>query len=89
LFATALESRDLKLNEEEVMILLLDDWTDVSSNSIYGLILLFKYSESDILDIFDFSSERHTVEICCLKYQTLWAPVALIGPKLSAAALIA
>ena len=44
------------------MILLLDGWTDVSSNSIYGLILLFGYSESDILEILDFSSERHTLE---------------------------
>ena len=44
------------------MTLLLDGWTDVLSNSIYGLILLFGYSESDILEIFDFSSERHTAE---------------------------
>ena len=40
----------------------LDDWTDVLSNFIYGLILFFGYSESDILEIFDFSSERHTAE---------------------------
>ena len=44
------------------MTLLLDVWTDVSSNSIYGLIPLFGYSESDILEILDFSSKRHTAE---------------------------
>ena len=42
------------------MTLRLEGWTDVSSNSIYGLILLLGYSESDILKIFDFSSESHT-----------------------------
>ena len=62
LFATALEICNLKLNKEEVMTLLLGGWTEVSSNSIYGLILLFGYLESDILEIFDFSSERHTAE---------------------------
>ena len=56
LFATALENCNLKLIEEEVMTLLLDVWTDVSSKSIYGLILSFGYSKSDILEIFDFSS---------------------------------
>ena len=56
LFATALEICNLKLNKEEVMTLLLGGWTEVSSNSIYGLILLFGYLESDILEIFDFSS---------------------------------
>ena len=54
LFATALENCDLKLKEEEVMTLLLDGWTDVSSNSMYGLILFFGYSESDFLEILDF-----------------------------------
>ena len=43
------------------MTLLLDGWTDFLSNSIYGLILLFGNSESGILEILDFSSERHTV----------------------------
>ena len=62
LFATALESCNLKLKEEEVMTLLLDVWTDVLSNAIYGLILLFGYSESDILEILDFSLERHAAE---------------------------
>jgi Protein of unknown function (DUF 659) len=62
LFATALENRDLKLKEQEVMTLLLDGWTDVSSNSIYGLILLFGDSESEVLEILDLSSERHTAE---------------------------
>ena len=57
----------MKLKEEEVMILLLDGWTDVSSNSIYGLILFFTYSESDILEILDFSSERHAAEILLLE----------------------
>ena len=60
LFATALENCNLKLKDEEVMTLRLEGWTDVSSNSIYGLILLLGYSESDILKIFDFSSESHT-----------------------------
>ena len=49
------------------MTLLLDGWNDVSSNSIYGLILLFGYSESDILGILDFSSERHTAKILLLE----------------------
>ena len=62
LFATVLENCDLKLKEEEVVTLLLDGWTDVSSNSIYGPILLLGYSENDILDILDFSSESHTSE---------------------------
>ena len=60
LFARALENHNLKLKEEEVMTLHFDGWTDISCNSIYGLILLFGYSESDILEILDFSSERHT-----------------------------
>ena len=60
LFATALENCDLKLKEGEIMTLLLDIWTDVSSNSNYGLILSFGYSKSNILENFDFSSERHT-----------------------------
>ena len=72
LFATALENCNLKLKEEEVMTLLLDVWTDVSSNSIYGLILLFGYSESDILEILDFSFQKDIMwKICCWKYQTL------------------
>ena len=62
LFATALENCNLKLNEEKVMTLLLEGLTDVSSNSFHGLILLFRYSESDILEILDFSSERHSAE---------------------------
>ena len=62
LFATVLENCDLKLKEEEVVTLLLDGWTDVSSNSIHGPILLLGYSENDILDILDFSSESHTSE---------------------------
>jgi hypothetical protein len=49
LFATSLEDCNLKLKEEEVMTLFFDGWADVLSNSIYGLILLFEYSESDIL----------------------------------------
>ena len=90
LFATALENCNLKLKVEEVMTLLLDVWTDVSSNSIYGWILLFGYSESDILEILDFSFQKEIMwKICCWKYQTLWNPVALIGPKLSSATLIA
>ena len=44
------------------MTLLLDSWTDVSSNSNYGLILSFGYSKSNILENFDFSSERHTAK---------------------------
>ena len=71
LFATALENCDLKLKEEEVMTLLLGGWTDVSSNSTYGLILLFGYSESDILEILDFSSERHTSEILLLEVSNI------------------
>ena len=63
LFPMALENCNLKLREEEVMTLLLDSWINVWSNSILGLIHLFGYSESDILEIFDFSSERHTAEI--------------------------
>ena len=62
LFATTLENCNLKLKEENVMTLLLDGWTNVLSNSIYGLILLFGYSKSEILKILDFSSERHPVE---------------------------
>ena len=53
------------------MTLLLDGWTDVSSNSIYGLILLFGYSESDILDILDFPSERHDVENVLLEVSNI------------------
>ena len=71
LFATALENCNLKLKEEEVMTLLLDVWTDVSSNFIYGLILLFGYSESDILEILDFSFQKDMWKICCRKYPTL------------------
>ena len=71
LFASALESGDLKLKEEEVTSLLLDGWTNVLSNSIYGLILLFGYSESDILEILDFSFQKDMWKICCRKYPTL------------------
>ena len=67
----ALENHNLKLKEEEGMTLLLDGWNDVSSNSIYGLILLFEYSESDILDILDFSSERHTAENLLLEVSNI------------------
>ena len=70
-FATALDNCNMKLKEEEVMTLLIDGWTDVSSNSIYGLILLFGYSESDILDIFDSSSERHTAENLLLEVSNI------------------
>ena len=43
-------------------------WLDQCfSSSIYGLILLFGYSESDILEILDFSSERHAAEILLLE----------------------
>ena len=62
LFATVLENHNLKHKEAEVMTLLLDGWTEISSNSIYALIPLFGYSESDILEMLDFSSERHAAE---------------------------
>jgi hypothetical protein len=71
LFATALENHDLKLKEEESMTLLLDGWTDASSNSIYGLTHLFGYSETDILEILDFSSERHTAESLLLEVSNI------------------
>ena len=71
LFATALENCNLKLKEEEVMMMLLDGWTGVSSNPIYGLILLFGYSESDILDILNFLQKDILWKICCWKYQTV------------------
>ena len=51
--------------------MLLDGWTDVSSNSIYGLILLFGYSESDILEILGFSTERHTAENLLLEVSNI------------------
>ena len=89
LFATALESCNLKLKEEEVMTLLLDVWTDVLSNAIYGLILLFGYSESDILEILDFSSERHTAEIFLLEISNIVKSSCINWAKLSAAVLIA
>ena len=53
------------------MTLLLDVWTDVSSKSIYGLILSFGYSKSDILEIFDFSSEIHTAENLLLEVSNI------------------
>ena len=71
LFATALESHNLNLKEEKVMTLLLDGWTDVLSYSIYGLILLFGYSESDNLEILDFSSERQTAENLLLEVSNI------------------
>jgi hypothetical protein len=71
LFATKLENCNLKLKEEEVMTLLLYGWTDVSSNSIYGLIILFGYSERDILEILDFLQKDIKWKICCWKYQIL------------------
>jgi hypothetical protein len=71
LFATALEICDLKLKVEEAMTLLLDGWTDVSSNSIYGLILLFGYSESDILEILNYFQKDILWKLCCWKYQTV------------------
>ena len=58
LFPMALENCNLKLREEEVMTLLLDSWINVWSNSILGLIHLFGYSESDILEILDFSFQK-------------------------------
>ena len=71
LFAAALESHDLKLKVEEVTSFLLDGWTDVLSNSIYELIHSFGYSESDILEIFDFSPERHTAENLLLEVSNI------------------
>jgi hypothetical protein len=71
LFATALEHHEMKLKVEEVMTLLLDDWTDVLSNSIYELILSFGYSESDILDLLIFLLKDILQNICCWKYQKL------------------
>ena len=53
------------------MTLLLDSWTDVLSNSIYGLIILFGYSESDILEIIDFPSERCTAENLLLEVSNI------------------
>ena len=53
------------------MTLLLDGWTDVLSYSIYGLILLFGYSESDNLEILDFSSERQTAENLLLEVSNI------------------
>ena len=85
----ALENCDLKLKEEEVMTLHLDGWTDVWSNSILGLIHLFGCSESDILEILDFSSERHTVENVLLKVSNIVNSSCINWAKLSAAALIA
>ena len=89
LFPMALENCDLKLKEEEVMTLHLDGWTDVWSNSILGLIHLFGCSESDILEILDFSSERHTVENVLLKVSNIVNSSCINWAKLSAAALIA
>ena len=77
LLATALENCNLKL-KEVVMTLLLDGWTDVSSNSIYEMILLFGYSESDILEIFDFSAERHTVENLSLEVSNILSSICII-----------
>jgi hypothetical protein len=71
LFATALENCNLKVKEEEVMTLLLYGWNNVSSNSIYGLILLLGCSESDILGILDFLQKDIMWKTCCWKYQTL------------------
>ena len=71
LFPMALENCNLKLREEEVMTLLLDSWINVWSNSILGLIHLFGYSESDILEIFDFSSERHTAKNVLLEVSNI------------------
>ena len=62
LFARALENRDSKFVSENVFTLLLDGWTDVSANSIYGLMLLHSFCESDVLDILNLSTERHTAE---------------------------
>ena len=76
LLATALENCNLKL-KEVVMTLLLDGWTDVSSNSIYEMILLFGYSESDILEIFDFSAERHTVENLSLEVSNIMSSICI------------
>ena len=63
------------------MSLLLDTWIDVLSNSMYGLILLFGYSENDILEILDFSSERHAAENLLFQVSNIvnsscinWAP---------------
>jgi Protein of unknown function (DUF 659) len=82
LLATALEHHNLKLKEVEVMTLLLDGWTDVSSNSIYGLILLFEYSDSDILEILDFSSERHTAENLLLEVSNIVSSSYINGAQI-------
>jgi hypothetical protein len=71
LFATALENCNLKHEEEEIMTLLFDGWTNVSSISIYVLILLFGFSESDILEILDFLQKNILWIMSYWKYQTL------------------
>ena len=53
------------------MTFLLEDWTNISSNFIYGLIVLFGYSENDILEILDSSPERHTVENLLLEVSNI------------------
>ena len=39
--------------------MLWDDWTDVSNNLIYVLMLLLSMSKSEIIDIVNVSSEHH------------------------------
>ena len=42
--------------------MLWDGWTDVSNNSIYGLMLLHSMNKSEVIDIVNVSSEHHRSE---------------------------
>jgi Protein of unknown function (DUF 659) len=82
LYAAALGNRDRTLVPEDYFTLLLDGWTDVSNNSIYGLMLLHGYKNSDVLDILNLSSNQHTavnilteVEICVIQSCVKWSAI--------------
>jgi hypothetical protein len=60
LYAAALCSRDRALASEDYFKLMLDGWSDLSNNSIYGVMLLHDHTNSDVLDMLNFSSNQHT-----------------------------
>ena len=82
LYAAALGNRDRTLASEDYFTLLLDGWSDVSNNSIYGVMLLHGHTNSDVLDILDLSSNQHTavnilteVEVCVNQSCVKWSAI--------------
>ena len=82
LYAAALGNKDRTLASEDYFTLMLDGWSDVSNNSIYGVMLLHGHTNSDVLDILDLSSNQHTavnilteVEVCVNQSCVKWSAI--------------